>query len=153
MAGRISQGFAAYLILQVPGILLAGLIFIVAHPWAGRPPSWAIGLFLLWVAKDVAVYLVLREVFAPPHLGPEPLIGTPAVTQDRLAPTGCVRVGGELWTAEALRADEPIAARRNVVARERRGLTLVAEAQDGAEGSNEAPRSCARGGERSGSWP
>ncbi|MEK7220119.1 MAG: NfeD family protein [candidate division NC10 bacterium] len=129
MPRRNAQGFGAYLVLQVPGILLAGLILLLLHRWAGLPSGWAIGLFVLWVLKDLAMLPLLRDVFAPLHTGPETLLGARAVAQERLAPGGYVLLSGERWRAESLRPHEVIAPGTAVIVRAARGLTLVVEAE------------------------
>src|SRR3990170_3910700 len=125
MAMRWRRGFGSYALLQLPGLLLAGAILAMAHRWAGLPVAWAVGLFLLYVAKEVVVAVALRDVLTAPPMGPAPAIGARGVAQDRLAPRGCVRIGAELWTAEAWAADRAIPAGSDVVVRGRRGLVLV----------------------------
>ena len=129
MTWRMPRGFWAYLALQVPDILLAGIILFLAHRWAGLPAMWAMGLFLLWVAKDLAVYPLLRDLWRPPRFGPETLVGARGIAQDRLSPQGQVRLNGELWQAEALRPEDTILAGAAVVVRASRGLTLLVEAE------------------------
>jgi membrane protein implicated in regulation of membrane protease activity len=122
------RGSFQYLLLQVPDILLGGAILWALHRWAGLPTRWAILLFVLWVLKDLAMYAVLRRTFMPPATGPEALVGTRGVTREALAPRGYVRVGSELWLAEAAHPHEVIAAETLVVVRASRGLTLLVDA-------------------------
>jgi membrane protein implicated in regulation of membrane protease activity len=135
-----ARAFWIYLLLQVPDILLAGLILVVLYRLAGLPLWWAIGLFAAWVIKDLALYWPLRDALARPRTGPEALIGARAVAHERLAPSGLVRLGAELWRAEALHPHQPIAAGCGVVVRARRGLTLVVEAEAPAGGDGGAAR-------------
>lgn len=129
MAWRVPRGFWAYLILQIPDILLAGLVLLLVHRWAGLPSGWAIGLFVLWVAKDLAMYFLVRDVFAPPRTGPETLVGARAVAKEPLAPVGHVLLFGETWRAESLQPHNVIAPGTVLTVRARRGLTLLVEAK------------------------
>ena len=131
------RAFASYLLLQTPDILLAGLILFVLHGWGVLSLAWTLALFAGWVANDLALYPLLKDVFGPPRTEPQSLIGARAVAQERLAPSGMVKLGGELWWAEALGADAAIAAGTVVTIRGRRGLTLVVEAE-GPAGADEA---------------
>lgn len=137
MRGR--RGFSQYLILQVPDILLAGLVLLLLHRWDGLSLGWAIGLFALWLLKDLVLFRWLRDIFAPPRIGPETLVGARATTQEPLGPAGYVLIRGEIWRAESLRPHETIAPGTPVIVRAARGLTLFVEthespaAQDGLQ--------------------
>ena len=125
----MEPGFRKYLLLQVPDIVLAGLVLTLLRRLAGLPTEWAIGLFVAWVLMDVATYPLVREVFAPPRTGPEALLGARAVAEGTLAPAGYIRLGAERWRAEAMRRDQPIPAGASVIVRGREGLTLFVEAE------------------------
>ena len=129
MSGRAPGVFWGYLILQVPDILLAGLILFVLHRWGGLPYGWAAGAFVAWIAKDIAMYPVVRGVFAPPRTGAEAFIGARGVVTDALAPLGYVRLDGELWRAETLQSRQAVPAGTPVVVRAVQGLTLLVEAE------------------------
>jgi len=66
MTNRARGAFWVYLLLQVPEILLAGLILVALHRWAGLPAGWAVGAFVVWVGKDLALCPVEAE---PPGAG------------------------------------------------------------------------------------
>ena len=66
-------------------------------------PGWLAPVILLaWVVKDMALYPLLRSAYdvneAPPV---ERLIGRRGIAIEPLAPSGYVRIGGELWRARA----------------------------------------------------
>lgn len=142
MRRRIPGRFWAYLILQMPDVLLAGGLLWAVHRWAGLPTRWAVVLFVLWVLKDLAMYAALRRTLMPSATGPEALVGARAVADERLAPDGYVRLGAERWRAEALRHERDIAPGTAVIVRATRGLTLLVEpersvrSRDGMEGSH-----------------
>ncbi len=94
--------FWRYTAFQVPGWVLA-----LAIGWwiqgAFEAPGWAApGILVFWVVKDLALYPLLRSAYevneAPPV---ERLIGRRGVAIEPLAPSGYVRIGGELWRARA----------------------------------------------------
>jgi len=136
-AGWRSRGFWAYVLLQIPDIVLAGLILWLLRQWVGLPTGWAIGLFVIWVVKDLAMYPFLRKAFAPTSTGPERLIGTRAIVRTPLAPAGLVRLGGELWNAEALNPHEHPALGTAVIVRAIRGLTLLVEPEEPSGSRNQ----------------
>jgi membrane protein implicated in regulation of membrane protease activity len=136
LSRRRRSGSIQYLLLQVPDILLAGAILWALHRWVWLPGRWAVALFVLWVMKDLAMYLLVRRTFLPPAMGPETLVGTRGVTQEALDPTGYVRIGNELWLAETAHPHEAIAPETPVVVRASRGLTLLVDSASPA-GSRE----------------
>ncbi|MEK6716753.1 MAG: NfeD family protein [candidate division NC10 bacterium] len=129
MAWRAPRGFWAYLVLQVPDILLAGLILLLIHWWMALSLGWILGLFALWVVKDFAMYSLLRDVLRPSRTGPETLVGARAVAREPLAPTGHVLLFGETWRAENLQLHNVIAPGTPVIVRAIRGLTLLVEGE------------------------
>lgn len=123
------RGFWVFLILQLPEILLAGLILSLLHWWVGLSLTWVMGLVALWVGKDLGIYLLLRKLVVPPRTGPEALVGARAIADERLAPEGYVRMGPERWMAKALPPQQDIPRGTTVIVRATRGLTLLVEAE------------------------
>jgi membrane protein implicated in regulation of membrane protease activity len=121
--------FWGYLLLQLPDIVLAGVILVVLHRWAALSVEWAVGVFVVWVVKDIAMYPLVRGAFAPSRTGPEAFIGARGVSADTLAPVGYVKFDGELWRAESLRPERSIPAGAPVVVRAVQGLTFLVEAE------------------------
>lgn len=125
--------FVCYLAWQLPGWLL-GAVGIGAATWALALPSWVIpaGVALL-VVQDLLLYPAMRAVFRPaPPMRP---VGARGVCVEALAPSGYVRVGGELWRARA--TARPVPAGAQVVVQAVQGLTLLVEPEPaaGARGS------------------
>lgn len=129
MSGRVPGAFWAYLVLQVPDTLLAGLILFALHRWAGLPYGWAVGAFALWIVKDIAMYPVVRAVFSPARTGAEAFIGARGVVMDAIAPLGYIRLDGELWRAESVQPPRVIPAGAPVIVRAVQGLTFLVEAE------------------------
>jgi len=122
---RPARRIAAYLLLQAPGWVLVGLIAFVLHAWAGLPGWAAVLVVAVAVAKDVALYPAMREIFRPPRLSGVPL-GARGAVVEALAPVGYVRVNGELWRARA-RAANTVPCGAPIVVRDARGLTLLVD--------------------------
>jgi membrane protein implicated in regulation of membrane protease activity len=105
------------------------LILLLLHWWIALSLGWILGLFALWVAKEIAMYSLLRDVLRPSRTGPETLVGARAVAREPLAPTGHVLLFGETWRAESLQPHNVIAPGTPVIVRAIRGLTLLVEGE------------------------
>jgi membrane protein implicated in regulation of membrane protease activity len=123
------MGFWVYLLLQVPDILLAALIVLALHRWAGFPLPWAALAFLAWIVKDLAMYPLVRSALAASQTWPETFIGARGVAADSLAPVGYVKLDGELWRAETMGSQQPIPAQASVIVRAVQGFTLLVESE------------------------
>ncbi|MFB3820407.1 MAG: NfeD family protein [Candidatus Methylomirabilales bacterium] len=119
--------FGIYLLLQIPGYVLAGVLLwlFVERGWLST--GWAALALLAWVGKDLALYPAMRRVFQRSRLGGDALVGAAGVVEAPLNPRGLVRIGGELWRGESLRRGESLPAGTPVVVRELRGLTVYVE--------------------------
>lgn len=118
--------FVRYLLLESPGWLLAALIAALAHRWLGLSVDIAVTFVGIWVAKDLLLYPWLKDALAGEAPTPaEKLVGQTGVVVEPLAPRGIVRLGAELWRAEASPRDTPIEDGRRVRVTAVRGLTLV----------------------------
>jgi membrane protein implicated in regulation of membrane protease activity len=114
----------SYLLWQIPGWLAVAALAMVVQGIA-TVPWWAVSLFVgAWIAKDLLMYRVLRPALRPPRSPTH--VGAQGETLEGLSPSGYVRVGGELWRAEA-RDGRTIAAGVPVVVRGARGLLLLVE--------------------------
>jgi membrane protein implicated in regulation of membrane protease activity len=118
--------FVRYLLLESPGWLLAGLVAAAARQSLGVSTELAVTFVAIWVAKDLLLYPWLRDALAgeAPSQA-EKLVGRTGVVVEPLDPRGMVRLGAELWRAEATPQETPIAREHQVQVRAVRGLTLV----------------------------
>jgi len=115
--------FSRYLLWQVPGWLAVAAALAALH-WLTGLPGWIVPAGLAaFVAKDLAMYPVVRDTLKEPR---PRLVGARGHAVERLAPAGYVKVEGELWRAEATGGEIPADA--EIVVREARGLTLRVEA-------------------------
>ena len=115
-----------YLLFQVPGWVLAVLVLLVLIIWINLPIGIAVGLFVLWVVKDVLLYPLLRIAYqSGPKTVVEQLVGLKGVAREHLDPGGYVYVRGELWRAEAENGKPPIEAGSAVRVLAAKGMTLI----------------------------
>ena len=119
-----------YLLFQLPGWVLAAVILSGLRYWVGIPGWVALGLFVLWVAKDLVMYPLLRTAYeSGVKTGAERLIGARGVAQDEVSPRGYVRVRGELWQAEVKPSDDPVLPGSPVKVLAAEGMTLIVKAE------------------------
>ena len=113
--------FVRYLLLQAPG----WLVVAVAPAWLGPAfglPTWIIILAAVGnVAKDLLLFPVLRATLRPPSSPRH--VGAVGQAVEVLAPSGLIRVNGELWVARTLGSTVPKGT--PVVVRGAEGLTLI----------------------------
>jgi membrane protein implicated in regulation of membrane protease activity len=90
-----------YTLLQMPGLALFALLLFSVGKWLGLPHWLAWCLLGLWVAKDVVLFPFVWRSYDPdrPSLT-YPMVGEEGVVIETLAPSGFVRVRGEIWNAE-----------------------------------------------------
>ena len=132
MGFAVSSTLLRYWLFQLPGTLAVVGLLVLLVRWWDLAPRTAVLLLALWVAKDVALYPLVRRSYEP-HSGggAAALVGRLATARERLDPEGYVRVGHELWRARARGA--PVEKGAEVRVLEVRGLTLVVEIADGGE--------------------
>ncbi|MEW6273009.1 MAG: NfeD family protein [Thermodesulfobacteriota bacterium] len=117
-----------YALLQLPGAAAAGALLLAFWDDTGLPAWLGALAFVAWIAKDVALYPLLRRAYEPPAAsGAARLIGSRGVAREELRPYGHVQVQGEIWRARAAAQDVPIAAGADVVVCGAERLTLLVE--------------------------
>jgi membrane protein implicated in regulation of membrane protease activity len=122
--------FLRYLLFQILGwAILALVLYVLVHKT--EVPRWAaMGLFILWVIKDLAMFPLVRSSYeGNARTGAETLIGSRGRVQEPLTPEGYVKINGELWKAQTESPDQLLARDTPVRVRGARGLTLIVEAE------------------------
>jgi membrane protein implicated in regulation of membrane protease activity len=114
-----------YALLQVPGVALLVLILIVVQQWVDLPAWFGWGLVALWVAKDAILFPFVWRAYDSEDTNS--MVGTRGIAEERLAPSGYVRVRGELWQAEVMGDGPPLDRGEAVRVRGICGLTLLIE--------------------------
>lgn len=92
-----------YWLYQLPGFAALMALLGAAARWFSVP-WWVCGLVAaLWIAKDWALYPLLKAGYeGGKPTGTDVMIGALGVASEDLRPHGLVRIGPELWQAEAV---------------------------------------------------
>jgi membrane protein implicated in regulation of membrane protease activity len=116
----------------LPSWIIVALLLVGLREGTGASFWLPLGVWLAWVAKDVVFLPSIQSLEASePMTGHEGLIGKTAVTRGLLDPSGYVFLRGELWQAEVIPEDRPIAAGSPVRIQDVRGLTLIVAREPG----------------------
>lgn len=130
--------FWRYTALQAPGWLMAATGGWWIHTSFDAPGWLAPAIPVFWVAKDLALYPLLRGAYEGDERPPvERLVGCRGVAVEPLAPAGYVRIGAELWRARASGAAS-IAPQRTVEVVGAAGLVLSVRQHGGEEAETRA---------------
>jgi membrane protein implicated in regulation of membrane protease activity len=122
---RVIKRFALF---QIPDMAILGLILVVLGAWVDLPSLLIWGLVSLWVLKDVFLFPLVWRAYDQIRPGdPQSLIGVEGVAEERLAPSGYVRVHGELWHAEVKKEATPVEPGEKVTIQGAKGLTLLVQ--------------------------
>ena len=124
--GWSTQVVLKYSLFQLPGLVLFFLILILVQRWTDLPLRFIWGLLILWVIKDVVLFFFVWRAY---QRVANPLIGMKGVAEERLAPSGYIRVHGELWQAEMIREGPPIEKGEFVRIQGIRGLVLLVQSR------------------------
>ena len=125
-----------YTLLQIPALALIILILVLLQQWVAIPTYVVWGIPILWLLKDIILFpLTWRSYESSNQRDPHPMVGQPGIAQQTLAPSGYVRVGGELWLAEIVGDEGSIEKGERVRVREINGLKLLVGREDGTSGS------------------
>ncbi len=122
---RPSRVLLRYLLFQIPGWILALAAAVLAVRFVGLDPVLAGFAVLLFAAKDLALYPLVRTAYAPgPPGGAEALVGREGVVERPVDPRGTVLLGPERYTAELAEGSPPLPAGTPVRVVAVEGLTL-----------------------------
>ena len=112
--------FANYLLVQIPGWLIAVLVLWGFHIWGALPLKMGLALLAAWILKDILLFPAMRRFYqSEPAAGR--VVGKSGTAVTTVNPSGFIRVHGELWQA---RSELPIPEGAAVRVREIRGLIL-----------------------------
>jgi membrane protein implicated in regulation of membrane protease activity len=95
--------YLKYTLLQLPGTVFLILLLMVIRHWIAIP-AWLFWCIIgLWVAKEAVLFPYVWRAYNGNQKGiSRSMIGARGVAKERLAPSGYIQVGGELWRAEKL---------------------------------------------------
>jgi membrane protein implicated in regulation of membrane protease activity len=115
-----------YALYQIPDMAILFLILFVLHQWVDLSLWLYMGFVSLWMVKYVLVFTFVWPAYDKPLPGDvKSLIGTEGIAEERLDPSGYIRVHGELWRAEVIGKAIPIEKGQTVLIERACGLTLL----------------------------
>ena len=124
------QAVMKYALFQIPGLVLLILILILVRRWVDFPLWFFWGSVFIWIVKDAVLFpFVWRAYDWSRSKGVHSLVGTEGIVEERLAPSGYIRVHGELWQAEMIREGPPIEKGEVVRIQGNRGLVLLVQSR------------------------
>jgi membrane protein implicated in regulation of membrane protease activity len=114
------------------------VLAIGARDWVGLPDWAAAGIIALWVIKDAILFPFVRIAYQPGSGGgAASLVGARGTAQEKLDPSGYVRISAELWRAELRSGSPPVERGHRVRVLGVRGLTLVVEPDESEASAGE----------------
>jgi membrane protein implicated in regulation of membrane protease activity len=121
----LTSGF--FLIFFAAGAVVAGVASLIG---AGTAVSWTVFLIASIILLGLVRPIARRHQSTPPptRTGTAALVGQRAIVLERIANhegVGCVKIGGEVWTARSVDEDQEIPAGERVEVREIRGATAL----------------------------
>jgi membrane protein implicated in regulation of membrane protease activity len=128
---------ARYAVLQLPAQALVVLTLLLVRPWVDLPSWFFWGFIICWVLKDVILFPFVWHAYDWHRSGRgDSMEGLRGQAVEPLAPSGYVRVRGELWRAEVSGGRGPVEAGQAILVRGSRGLTLLVEADLGEQNAD-----------------
>lgn len=127
--------YIRYGLLTIPGTAVLVLVLIVVRNWVPIPFWLQVALIFLWIAKEVILFpFVWRAYDHGRSEVSSAMIGERGVTRQKLAPAGYIRIQGELWKAEIMPGNAPIAKGKWVRVTKSEGLKLFVAPQEDEDG-------------------
>ena len=119
-----------YALFQIPGLVLLILILILVRRWVDFPLWFFWGSVFIWIVKDAVLFpFVWRAYDWSRSKDVHSSVGTEGIVEERLAPSGYIRVHSELWQAEIIRESPPIEKGEVVRIQGIRGLVLLVQSR------------------------
>lgn len=119
-----SRIFLRYLLYQVPGWALWSVVLLFLRQFFVFPLWLVPAALAVWVVKDLILFSYTWTAYGPGPGAKRPLPGSRGVVVKSLSPEGYIRIGGELWRAEAADRGKSIPAGETVTVEGINGLTL-----------------------------
>jgi len=128
--GWPAQVVMRYALFQIPALVLLILILILVRRWVDFPLWFFWGSVFIWIVKDAVLFpFVWRAYDWSRSRDVHSLVGSEGIVEERLAPSGYIRVHGELWQAKMIREGPPIEKGEGVQIQGIRGLVLLVQSR------------------------
>lgn len=126
--------YIRYGLLCLPGTAVLVLVLAIVQHWVPIPVWLWMTLILSWTAKEAILFPFVWRSYDSAHAEDLPtMVGRLGIARDRLAPSGYVRVNGELWKAETMNHTAPIEKNQPVRVKNIDGLKLFVEPDDAGD--------------------
>jgi membrane protein implicated in regulation of membrane protease activity len=146
----VPDDLRTYIVAQLPGWVLAVLVVAALSQWTALPGWMAVLTVIVWIVKDLLLFPTMRRYYRS-EPAERRIVGQRGTAVTDIAPTGFVRVRGELWQAAS---DGNIAAGSEIEVRDVQGLHLkVRQLREGIDveipgcqrdADSSRPRDCRR---------
>jgi membrane-bound ClpP family serine protease len=124
-SGWSSKTVIRYALYQVPSLVLLVMILLVIRHYIDLSLWIVCGIVLLWMVKDAILFPFVWRAYDRSRWGTSGLmIGKQGIAEQRLDPSGYVRIHGELWKAKVIEGSPPIEKGEAVWVEGMRGLVL-----------------------------
>lgn len=111
--------------LNIPELAAVVLILIVIEHWVVLPVWLFWSIIGFWIVKDALLFPFVWRAYDWNRSGQSgSMIGAQGIATQSLAPSGYVRIRGELWRAERIGKGPPIEAGQIVRVEKMEGLTV-----------------------------
>jgi len=124
-----------YTLFQIPSLALLAVILLVVRRYVDLPQWFFWGFMILWVMKDAILFpFVWRAYDRSQERRLYNMVGKKGVAEERLAPSGYIRIHGELWKAEVIDGAPPVEKGEPVRVQGIRGLVLLVQGESNGFG-------------------
>jgi membrane protein implicated in regulation of membrane protease activity len=117
----VPDDLKTYIVAQLPGWFLAVLAVAALSRWMALPGRVAVLAVILWIVKDLLLFPTMRRYYRSDP-AERRIVGQRGTAVTDIAPTGFVRVRGELWQAAS---EQEIVAGSEIYVRDIHGLQLT----------------------------
>ncbi len=118
-----------YVLFQIPDLVVLVLLLIFVRRWLDLPIWFNYALIGFWIIKDAFMFRFAWRAYDSDSRR-SPMVGATGIAEERLAPSGYIRLNDEFWKAEVMEKGQEIAKGEAVRVREVKGLTLIVEPED-----------------------
>jgi membrane protein implicated in regulation of membrane protease activity len=117
-----------YILFQIPSLALLTVILFVVRRYVDLPGWFVWGFILIWMAKDAILFpFVWRAYDRSRERMLHGMVGEKGIAEERLDPSGYIRIHGELWKAELIGGGPPVEKGESVRVQGIRGLVLLVQ--------------------------
>jgi membrane protein implicated in regulation of membrane protease activity len=117
--------YLRYVLLNIPELAAVVLILMIIEHWVVLPVWLFWSIIGFWIAKDALLFSFVWRAYDWNRSEPSgSMTGAQGIAKQRLAPSGYIRIHGELWRAERIGEGPPIEAGQTVRVEKMEGLTV-----------------------------